>query len=107
MRGSELIGARVRGPRGEDLGRVLDVRCVPDGPVLGGRPALRLDALVVGRRQVGARLGYHQHERGPALLRALVLRLVGPTFPVPWADVRTVDAGAVLLARLPSGGPAG
>jgi hypothetical protein len=59
MRLSDLLGAEVLDEAGRSAGRVHDVRLVQDGPVVGGfGAALRLDGLLVGRRAVGARLGY-------------------------------------------------
>lgn len=73
MRASELLGAAVPGPSGQDLGRVVDVRLVQDGPLLGAFAAMRIDGLVVGQRRLASRLGDDRQEAsGPAGLRAAV-----------------------------------
>jgi hypothetical protein len=69
MRLSELLGAEVVDQAGRSAGRVHDVRLVQDGPLIGGFGAgLRLDGLIVGRRAVGARLGYERGDMGGPLL---------------------------------------
>ena len=67
MRLTELLGAEVVDQAGQLAGRVHDVRLVQDGPLIGGFGAsLRLDGLIVGRRAVGARLGYDRRRmKGP------------------------------------------
>jgi hypothetical protein len=73
MRLTELLGAEVVDQAGQLAGRVHDVRLVQDGPLVGGFGAsLRLDGLVVGRRAVGARLGYDRRRmRGPLPVKLL------------------------------------
>src|SRR5215218_2242776 len=73
MRLSDLLGAEVVDGTGGSAGRVHDVRLVQDGPVVGGfGAALRLDGLLVGRRAVGARLGYDRGKmKGPLPVKLL------------------------------------
>ncbi|MCU1601639.1 MAG: hypothetical protein JWO22_2348 [Frankiales bacterium] len=92
MRGADLLGLPVVGPGGEDLGRVLDVRLVQDGPILGAFAALRIEGLVVGRRALAARLGYDRYDaQGPWLVAAGVARLTRGTRYLPWADLQLTD----------------
>jgi sporulation protein YlmC with PRC-barrel domain len=95
MRLSELFASEVVTERGERLGKVRDVRLVRDGPKLpGGRLAYRVDALLVGKGSLGARLGLdREHVRQPWAL----VRLFGRRRPrlVPWSSVLTVGEGRV------------
>jgi hypothetical protein len=83
---SELLGLPVVTTEGAELGKVHDAVIVQDGPVgANGRAGLRLHALAVGPRSLGAQLGYVQGTvRGPWLLRRLLRR---PPRLVPWAAV--------------------
>lgn len=106
MRASDLLGAPVRGPGGQDLGRVVDVRLVQDGPLIGGFAALRIDGLVIGRRGLAGRLGYDRTEvRGPAALSMVVRWWTRGNRYLPWAAVRsheqTVVADSAELAPVP------
>jgi sporulation protein YlmC with PRC-barrel domain len=93
MRLTDLLGAEVVDQAGGSAGRVHDVRLVQDGPVLGGfGAALRLDGLIVGRRAVGARLGYERSEmRGPLLVKLVAGWLRHDGRYVPWDRVRAVE----------------
>jgi sporulation protein YlmC with PRC-barrel domain len=95
MRLSELLASEVVTERGERLGKVRDVRLVRDGPKLpDGRLAYRVDALLVGKGSLGARLGLdREHVRRPWAL----VRLFGRRSPrlVPWSSVLTVGGGRV------------
>ena len=73
MRLTELLGAEVVDQAGQRAGRVHDVHLVQDGPLIGGIGAsLRVDGLLVGRRAVGARLGYDRRRmKGPLPVRLL------------------------------------
>src|SRR4051812_37423509 len=74
MRTSDLLGARVSGPDGTDLGTVTDLRMVQDGPILGTwGAAFRLTGLVVSHRGAGSVLGY---ERGSVRGRWVVGTMV-------------------------------
>jgi sporulation protein YlmC with PRC-barrel domain len=92
FRGADLIGARVRGPGGEDLGRVLDVELRP-------KDGFALDS-VIGAKE-------------PALARLVLLRQVGPRPDrahtlIPWRLVERIGRRTIHLAALPSdeGAPA-
>lgn len=99
MRGSDLLGLPVAGPGGEDLGRVIDVRLVQDGPLLGAYAALRVEGFVIGHHRVASRLGYDRAEaQGPALVRAAVRRLARGNRYLRWEDA-TVDDGRVTSRR--------
>lgn len=101
MRLGELLESRVVDVEGRDVGAVLDVRLVQDGPVLEGFGAgLRLDGLVVGAGSIAVRLGYHRHGvQGPFVLRALFAALERRARYVPWSDVATCDGDIVTLHR--------
>ena len=101
MRLGELLESRVVDVEGRDVGAVLDVRLVQDGPVLEGFGAgLRLDGLVVGAGSLAVRLGYHRHGvRGPFVLRALFTALERRARYVPWSDVVTCEGETVTLRR--------
>ncbi|HEX4868182.1 MAG TPA: PRC-barrel domain-containing protein [Acidimicrobiales bacterium] len=97
MRLSDLLGQEVVTEGGEHLGRVRDVRLVQDGPLLGTwGAAFRVDALIVGRGAVLARLGLTRDTPSePDLLQ----RPFGPfrrrrPVPVPWD--RVVEVGDVI-----------
>lgn len=101
MRLGALLGRTVRGPSGEVVGGVVDVRLVQDGPVLGEvQQAFRLDGLLVARRRAGQAFGY---ERGPGLWRpsllgALVRRLHGEIRYAEWERIESLDDEEVRLA---------
>ena len=98
MRAADLLGRRVTGPGGEDLGRVLDIRVVQDGPLLGAYAALRVDGLVVGTRAVSSRLGYDRAGvGGPKLVSGVVHALMRNNRYLPWADVE--ETGEVIRSR--------
>jgi len=100
MRLSELMQAHVIDPDGNDLGSVDDVRLVQDGPVL--QPfgaAFRVEGLVLGRRAIGTRLGYHRGDVvGPWLLRTLFRWLQRRAKYVPWEAVEAWDGDVVRIA---------
>jgi sporulation protein YlmC with PRC-barrel domain len=85
LRGADLIGARVVGPSGEHLGRVLDVELRP-------KDAFALDGLIVAREPAIARL---------ALVREVGPRPGGRHLLVPWELVARVDGRTIRLASLP------
>jgi hypothetical protein len=93
MRLTELLGAEVVDRAGRSAGRVHDVRLVQDGPVLGGFGAgLRLDGLIIGRRAVGARLGYERSDmHGPLLVKLVAGWLRHDGRYVPWDRVEAVE----------------
>jgi sporulation protein YlmC with PRC-barrel domain len=95
MRLSELLDAEVTDHDGSRLGKVHDVRLVQDAPAGEGRDlAFRVDALVVGRAGVAARLGYSRNEiRGPWLVRLVATRCDRRTEEIPWSDVEMHDGG--------------
>jgi sporulation protein YlmC with PRC-barrel domain len=100
MKLSDILGETVMGPRGRELGRVLDVRLVQDGPLLGSFGAMfRIDSLVVGRHTFGARLGYDRGDvRGPAALRWAFRAWHRDTRSVHWSDVRAVEPTTLHVA---------
>ena len=99
MRGSDLIGLPVLGRGGRPLGKVIDVRLVQDGPLLGAYAAMRVDALVVGRHRVAAHLGYDRASvNGPWLVNRLVNAITRGNGLLPWAEAQVED-GAVRCGR--------
>ena len=113
MRLTDLLGAEVVDQAGRSAGHVHDVRLVQDGPLAGGFGAsLRVAGLVIGRRSVGARLGYQRGRvRGPLAVKLLVGWLFRDGGYVEWDRVETVEADRVLITgsadNLPSPGPSG
>ena len=111
MRLTELLGAEVVDEAGQSAGRVHDVRLVQDGPLIGGFGAsLRLDGLIVGRRAVGARLGYERRDmRGPLLVKLLVGWLFHDGRYVAWDRIRSIEPDRIKISGsvddLPQPGP--
>jgi hypothetical protein len=88
MRASDLVGQVVVDRAGHRLGVVVDLRCVRDGPPRGALATLRVEALVVAARHLGAMLGYGRPEQtAPWLIAAIVQRLLDPVRVVPWSAV--------------------
>jgi sporulation protein YlmC with PRC-barrel domain len=100
MRLTELLGAEVLDEAGRSAGRVHDVRLVQDGPLVGSfGAALRLDGLVVGRRAVGARLGYERRQmQGPLLVKLLAGWLRHDGRLVPWDRVRAIEGDRIHIS---------
>jgi uncharacterized protein YrrD len=111
MRLSELLGAEVVDQAGRSAGHVHDVRLVQDGPLVGAFGAsLRLAGLIVGRRAVGARLGYERRTmKGPLPVKLLAGWLYHDGRYVAWDRVRSVEPDRILIsgsvADLPDPGP--
>jgi hypothetical protein len=101
VRASELIGARVVGADGEELGIVTGLLCTSDGPKHGGTlPAPVLRRLQVARHGFGAALGYQGGEqRGPWLVRVVMQRIHRHDRVVEWGDVDRVGDGEIRLGR--------
>jgi hypothetical protein len=112
MRLSELLGAEVVDQTGGSAGHVHDVRLVQDGPLIGDFGAsLRVDGLIVGRRSIGARLGYERGRlRGPLPVRLLAGWLYQGAGYVHWDRVRAIEPNRIVIsgsvADLPPPGPA-
>ena len=100
MRLSDLLGAEVVDQAGRRVGRVHDVRLVQDGPMMGGfGAALRVGGLLVGRRAVGARLGYERRRmKGPLPVKLLLGWLDHDGRYVDWERVRRVEPDRILIA---------
>jgi sporulation protein YlmC with PRC-barrel domain len=100
MRLSDLLGADVVDQAGRSAGHVHDVRLVQDGPLIGGFGAgLRLDGLIVGRRGIGARLGYNRRKmHGPLLVKLAVGWLFHDGRYVDWDRVRSVEEDRILIS---------
>ena len=111
MRLSDLLGAEVLDQAGRSAGRVHDVRLVQDGPVTGGFGAgLRLDGLIVGRRAVGARLGYDRGRmKGPLPVKLLAGWLRHDGRYVQWERIRSIEPDRIVISGtvedLPTPGP--
>jgi uncharacterized protein YrrD len=100
MRLSELLGAEVVDQAGRNAGHVHDVRLVQDGPLVGGFGAsLRLDGLIVGRRAVGARLGYERRGmKGPLPVKLLAGWLHHDGRYVAWDRIRSIEPERILIS---------
>lgn len=95
---SELIDQPVRSPRGETLGRVVDVR-FRRGARRGRREGdLELIALIVSPH---SRLSYYGYERGTVNAPAVIARIVEwmhrDSHIIPWDCVARVDDQGVAL----------
>ncbi|MEO8694018.1 MAG: hypothetical protein ABI658_10910 [Acidimicrobiales bacterium] len=89
---SELFATQVHTADGRLLGPVRDVRLVQDGPLDGFTAKFRVDAIVVARRSVGLRLGYHHGGvRSPWVIRRVVTALSTEVHTIPWTDVADHD----------------
>jgi len=97
--------------QGGSAGKVHDLRLEQDGPVIGGFGArFRLAGLIVGRRALGARLGYDRGDmKGPWLVKAVAGSLHRGGRYVEWGRVRSVEPGRILISGragdLPHPGP--
>jgi hypothetical protein len=104
MRLSDLLGARVVDGEGRQLGHVKDVRLVQDGPYVEGfGHQLRVDALLVGTRPSGVRLGFGRGEvRRPRLLAAVFGLLDRQAREIPWdrAALSEGDGGTVEITTV-------
>jgi hypothetical protein len=111
MRLSELLGAEVVDQAGRSAGHVHDVRLVQDGPLVGGFGAgLRLAGLIVGRRSIGARLGYERRKmQGPLPVKLLAGWLYHDGRYVDWDRVTGIEPDRIVIAGsaddLPQPGP--
>ena len=100
---SELFTSQVRTADGQQLGPVRDIRLVQDGPLDGFDAKFRVDALVVARRSVGLRLGYHHGGvRSPWLIRKIVIALSSEVHTISWTDVAEHDLNAQQLTLRPT-----
>jgi hypothetical protein len=102
VRLAELLGCRLFDCDGTEIGSVHDVRLVADGLPYArtGKPSYRLDALIVGGRAVGDRLGFTRHEmKGPWPLTVLFPRLARHSYLVPWEDVTRFDRPRIEIRR--------
>jgi hypothetical protein len=100
MRLSELLGADVVDQAGRSAGHVHDARPVQDGPLIGDFGAsLRLDGFIVGRRSVGAQLGYERGEvRGPLPIRLLAGWFYHGDRYVSWDRVRAIEPDRIVIS---------
>jgi sporulation protein YlmC with PRC-barrel domain len=86
---NDVLQLEVRGPSGESVGQVLDVRL----HIVRREPLeLVAEGLVVGRGRPGGYLGYDRDgKQGPWLLNRLVRRIHRHSGYVPMSDVGAVD----------------
>ncbi|HEX3393897.1 MAG TPA: hypothetical protein VHS52_05165 [Acidimicrobiales bacterium] len=100
MRLSELLHCHVIDAGGASLGSVVDVLAVWDGPPSDGSDAtLRIAGLVVGRRGIGVRLGFHRARMtGPWPLASLLDRLERRSSYVEWEKVTSRDADTIRVS---------
>ena len=99
---SEILGRPLRSPRGDELGRVVDVRfrrAARNGRYEGN---LELIALIVSPH---SRLSFYGYERGsvngPAVIAAIVRWLHRDSYIVPWECVARIDENGVALGVSP------
>lgn len=99
MRLSEILGSAVLAEDGTRVGSVVDLRAVQDEPIQPNfGAALRIDGLVVGRRGIAFRLGFHRLQvRGPWLPKALFERLERRSRYVEWERVVSCDGRAIRM----------
>lgn len=104
MRASDLLGCRVFDASGQDLGRVMGIRCVQDGPISGAYALPRVESLVVHKRQIGAALGYQLREQsGPGPVHALMRWVHRDARLIPWSAIRETEGGH-LVVDVPTSG---
>ncbi|GAA2581141.1 PRC-barrel domain-containing protein [Actinomadura fulvescens] len=104
MRASELLGAAVVDVDDRLVGDVVDVRFSEDGPRLGHRAALRLDAVLISPRRTGRLMGYGEGRPGPDgpwLIKAVVKVLHRGTTIARWHEIAELAPGRVRL-RVPA-----
>ena len=100
---SELFATEVCTADGGTLGSVRDIRLVQDGPLDGYDARFRVDALVVARRSVGLRLGYHHGGViAPWLIRKIVLALSREVHTIDWGDIDQHDIDAQRITLRPT-----
>ena len=76
MRASELIGLPAYDEHGGEIGVVTDIRVVQIPAGDDSHVRIQLSGLLVSPRRTGSLLGYDtEAQRGPALLRWLMLRV--------------------------------
>ncbi len=100
MRLSELLGVEVVDGQGRSAGQVHDVHLAQDGPPVGAfGHSFRVAGLVVGRRALGARLGYDRATMGgPAMVRWVVGGLRHGGRYVAWERIRSIEAGRATIS---------
>jgi sporulation protein YlmC with PRC-barrel domain len=102
MRLTDLLGARLFDRDEADLGKVLDVWLIQDGPPIGPfGSALRVDRLVAGTLGLGSRLGYERPSvTGPwPLARYFHGRHAG-RMAAGWSDLAAIGEGRLRLGVL-------
>lgn len=102
MIASDVLDAAVVDADGAQLGWVIDLRLVLDGPPDGSLARARLHGLVISPRTRTSFLGYERTRvRDPWPVAQLVRRWHRGTFLAHWSDVASVPTagGAVVLRR--------
>lgn len=111
MRASDLLGRRVVDTAGQNIGRVMGIRCVQDGPIRGAYALPRVESVVVHKRRLGAALGYQLREQsGPHPVGALLRWVHRDATLIPWAALREIDsdsAGPIVMDQQVEGGRRG
>jgi hypothetical protein len=106
---SDLLDAQTFDAAGEPLGRVRDVRLAQDGPYREGfGHGLRVAGLLVGRRGIGARLGFLRADvNGPWPIDVVLRRLERSADYYDWSSVDEWRPGRLTLrpGALPSTPP--
>jgi hypothetical protein len=100
MRLSDLLRCQVVDAGGASLGSVVDVLAVQDGPSVDGSDAtLRIAGLVVGRRGIGVRLGFHRARMtGPWPLASVLGRLERRSSYVEWEKITSRDGDTICVS---------
>ncbi|MCA1833818.1 MAG: hypothetical protein ABR548_11295 [Actinomycetota bacterium] len=97
MRLSDFLQAEVLDDNDVSIGRVQDVRLIQDGPVIGTwGAAFSIEGLIVSKRGVGARLGFHRSNvKGPLPLKALFEWIFRDARLVEWERIRSIEEGRI------------
>jgi len=98
MRASDLLDRRVVDADGAEIGRVVGIRCVQDGPIRGAYALPRVESLIVHKRRIGAALGYQLRDQsGPHPVGALMRWVHRDARLVPWDAVREIDTDPLVV----------
>jgi hypothetical protein len=93
VRAADLLGARAYTADDEPLGYVSDLRLEEAGT--SDAPRLRLEGVVLARREAGRLLGYdHRPVTRPWLLALIARRMAAQALWVPWGDIADHTPGA-------------
>jgi hypothetical protein len=95
---SELLGLPVLDPTGENVGTIVDVRFVIDGPPDQLLAAAQLYGFIVGRHAKHSFMGYERtSETAPAVIARFLRWRERGSFLILWKDVERVTKTGLLL----------